>query len=327
MVKKIKYLIIIIVLLIPIIGKAADKTCVYNNSNGKEISLNLSTVGNNKYKIDNTEALKIKSNSPLLLANHLEISGDISQFRIDDCPKSFELDYNSSYNMNYVNFTDCSSTNTNCYSLQPTKISCGTYGGIEGYYIDNNNNSYSFYFNGIFVYSSSTSECPSNIYYVENTGYTRPEDNVPKYSYTTAKPNNGIIRTTYTKDSNQEIIIKPGTKYDGVKTCQGQPYEYIEECGCMPSALTDLTSGIYNLLKIAAPALLLIIGGFELVKAMTAQDENAIKKAQQKLIQKFVAAAAVFLIFTVVEFLVSIIANDATSIWTCVKYILEGYDV
>ena len=88
----------------------------------------------------------------------------------------------------------------------------------------------------------------------------------------------------------------------------------------MPAVLTDLTSRIYSLIKSAAPTLLLIVGGFDLIKAMSAQDEKAIGKARQKLVKKFIAAAAVFLIFTIVQFLVSTLAGGSD-----VDYILNGY--
>ena len=70
---------------------------------------------------------------------------------------------------------------------------------------------------------------------------------------------------------------------------------------------------------------MLIIGGFDLVKAMSAQDEKAINKARQKLVKKFIAAAAVFLIFTLVQFIVSTLANDSRTTMTCVDYLLNGY--
>ena len=55
------------------------------------------------------------------------------------------------------------------------------------------------------------------------------------------------------------------------------------------------------------------------------QDESAINKARQKLVKKFIAAAAVFLIFTLVQFIVSTLANDSRTTMTCVDYLLNGY--
>ncbi len=123
----------------------------------------------------------------------------------------------------------------------------------------------------------------------------------------------------------EPVTPEASDKYKDIISCRQTDYNYISECGCMPAALTDLTSRLYMLIKIAAPALLLIIGGFDLVKAMSAQDESAINKARQKLIRKFIAAAAVFLIFTLVQFIVSTLANDSRTTMTCVDYLLNGY--
>jgi hypothetical protein len=114
-------------------------------------------------------------------------------------------------------------------------------------------------------------------------------------------------------------------KYDDIVSCRDADYKYIKECGCMPASLTDLTSRLYMLIKIAAPALLLVIGGFDLIKAMSAQDESAINKARQKLVKKFIAAAAVFLIFTLIQFIVSTFANNVSDTMKCLDYILNGY--
>ena len=135
-----------------------------------------------------------------------------------------------------------------------------------------------------------------------------------------------IIEASLISDS-EDHPLNPSDKYKDIETCNDTMYEYIAECGCIPSALADLTSNLYFLLKIIAPAILLIIGGFDLVKATTAQDEKAIKQAQQKLVNKFIAAAAVFLVFTVVQFLVSILSNDSANTMTCLGYLLNGYNV
>ena len=123
-----------------------------------------------------------------------------------------------------------------------------------------------------------------------------------------------------------DVEVEKPHIYENVELCDESGINYIKQCGCMPASLTDLTSRIYLLLKIATPALLLIIGGFEMVKAMTASDESAIKKAQQKLIKKFVAAAMVFLLMTIVQFLASVLGTDGTTL-ECVDYILNGYQI
>ena len=124
----------------------------------------------------------------------------------------------------------------------------------------------------------------------------------------------------------KDATFPPSSKYDGMTTCRDVDYDYIKECGCMPAALADLTSRIYMIIKIAAPALLLVIGGFDLIKAMSAQDESAINKARQKLVKKFVAATMVFLLFTLIQFVASAFSGGNTATLKCVDYLLNGYD-
>ena len=160
----------------------------------------------------------------------------------------------------------------------------------------------------------NVSSCPEYIYIVDPTRHTSDSC---RLSLASADKLFGTAgRVPPLEDSG---------RYDDIISCRDADYKYIKDCGCMPAALTDLTSRLYMLIKIAAPALLLIIGGFDLIKAMSAQDEKAINKARQKLVKKFIAAAAVFLIFTLVQFIVSTLASDSASTMKCVDYLLNGY--
>ena len=205
------------------------------------------------------------------------------------------------------------------YSVNTTVDKCITWCGLE--WIPNNNDSSS----GTCLYSKdvvakSFDICPSQIYVY----YSAINKDSCSFKSTEVSGKTPIL----VLKSSPSHELTPSTKYDKITVCGTDEYlKTIAECGCMPTGLTDLTKGIYNLLKIAAPALLLVIGGFDLIKAMGAQDEKAIKKSQQKLIKKFVAAVAVYLIFTLVQFLVSLLANDPKNTLTCVNYLLNGYKV
>ena len=121
---------------------------------------------------------------------------------------------------------------------------------------------------------------------------------------------------------------EPGNKYRNLEGCLLTDYNVIPQCGCMPSSVADITSRLYSLIKIVAPALLIIVGGFDLIKAMSAQDEKAVKSAQQKLVRKFVAAAAVYLLLTIVQLLVGLLVGDnATNAMQCLDWLLNGYNV
>ena len=213
--------------------------------------------------------------------------------------------------------------------------SCGTY-------INENNtndvlssvelNGSSLKIRGDDAINNSTS-CPEKIYYysrfykisdLAGNLTTIEEGNI----YSTIKGNCKSVgcelKKTYIR--NEEAKFVTSDKYKDMTTCRDVDYDYIKECGCMPAALADLTSRIYMIIKIAAPALLLVIGGFDLIKAMSAQDESAINKARQKLVKKFVAATMVFLLFTLIQFVASAFSGGNTATLKCVDYLLNGYD-
>ena len=108
-------------------------------------------------------------------------------------------------------------------------------------------------------------------------------------------------------------------------TCDELSVDRIKACGCIPAGIADLTSKMYFILQIIGPVLLLILGGFEMAKAISTQDESAIEKAKKKLVNKFIAAAAIFFVFTIMQFLVSLLAKDADGIIECVDILLNGY--
>ena len=89
---------------------------------------------------------------------------------------------------------------------------------------------------------------------------------------------------------------------------------------------------IYNGIRIGVPIILIIVGMFDMGKAITQQKEDEIKKAQQLLVRKAVAAALVFLMLSIVSLLFSVATktDDAaqkkenTDIWNCINDLLNG---
>ena len=136
-----------------------------------------------------------------------------------------------------------------------------------------------------------------------------------------------LIKETPTEPEpgNTTTPGKPNEKYEGVEDCGDLDVNRIKACGCIPAGVADITSRIYFILRIVGPLLLLILGGFEMAKAISTQDESAISKAKKKLVNKFIAAAAIFLTLTIIKFIVGIVADDATSLFNCVEILLNGY--
>lgn len=81
---------------------------------------------------------------------------------------------------------------------------------------------------------------------------------------------------------------------------------------------------VYNAVKIGVPIILIIVGMFDMGKAITQQKEDEIKKAQSLLVKKAVAALIVFLMFALVQLIVNIVGGTgAQTTIGCIDKILN----
>ena len=81
----------------------------------------------------------------------------------------------------------------------------------------------------------------------------------------------------------------------------------------IPKKIPYLTSLVVTIIQIAVPIILVILGMIDLMKGVTAQKEDEIKKGQQIFIKRLIAGIIVFFIIVVVKFLISLIADTKTS--------------
>lgn len=73
-------------------------------------------------------------------------------------------------------------------------------------------------------------------------------------------------------------------------------------------------------IKIVVPIILIIVGMIDLAKAVTEKNEDNIKKAQQALIKKAIAAVLVFLVVSIVTVLMTLIGSkDYDECMDCIK--------
>ncbi len=112
------------------------------------------------------------------------------------------------------------------------------------------------------------------------------------------------------------------------KYCNTDNLQYVM-CGDahdIPAQIPVLVSTAVNLLKIATPIILIIVSIITLVKAIMASREDEIKKAQQSLIRKVIAAVMIFMIIAIVQFIVLKIADDEdkNSISSCMSCFLNN---
>ncbi len=101
---------------------------------------------------------------------------------------------------------------------------------------------------------------------------------------------------------------------DGVSYCNTDKLTYVS-CGDIfdiPSYVPSVVSMVVNILKIATPIILIVISMITLVKAMVSSDENEIKKAQNSLVKKIIAAVIIFLTISIVQFVMAKVAENST---------------
>ena len=76
--------------------------------------------------------------------------------------------------------------------------------------------------------------------------------------------------------------------------------------GAIPNAVHLIIMGI----EIVVPILLIIFGLIDLAKAVMAQKEDEIKKGQQTLVKRFIAAIIVFFVVFLVKTVVKFVSGD-----------------
>ena len=95
--------------------------------------------------------------------------------------------------------------------------------------------------------------------------------------------------------------------------------------------IASIVHYIYLGIQVVVPILLIIFGMIELAKAITAQKEDEIKKAQSSFLKKLVLAVIVFLVFSIVKLVFNFAGGGDSgaesgqgSVWTCVDELIRG---
>lgn len=93
----------------------------------------------------------------------------------------------------------------------------------------------------------------------------------------------------------------------------------------IPTMIPKVVSIVYTIIQIAVPIVLVVMGSLDLLKGITAQKEDEIKKGQQIFIKRLIAAAIVFFTFVIVKFVISLVADaSGNAILECAECFLEN---
>lgn len=103
------------------------------------------------------------------------------------------------------------------------------------------------------------------------------------------------------------------------------------DCGWLPDQTIQLIANIYTIIKFLVPILIIIMGSIDFLKAVMAQQDDQMKKAQSAFLQKVIAGALVFFVAVIVGWIIKLIADLDTSgettagnTFTCLNLILNG---
>lgn len=214
---------------------------------------------------------------------------------------------------------------------QKSSVSIGKNGsGIDITWGDCPYESYVFDFNGREgIDMTQPDYCPDGIN-IEGNVVKNFDETKSDYVYITGKnyktPEKDIVKTEnvctdYTnqsdcKNSPEQACLWNVVNIDGkeYKYCNVDKLLYVK-CGDakdIPHQVPQIVSFAVNFLKILTPIILIFISIISLLKAISASNEDEIKKAQKGLVRKIIAAVMVFFVITIVQFVIMKVADSET---------------
>lgn len=100
------------------------------------------------------------------------------------------------------------------------------------------------------------------------------------------------------------------------------------ECGNLnlnfSGMLPNVVSLIVTIIWIVVPVLLVIFGLLDLAKAVMAQKEDEIKKGQQTLMKRAIAAIIVFFVIPLVQLIIGFVSGDDDTVMSCFNCFVNG---
>ena len=132
----------------------------------------------------------------------------------------------------------------------------------------------------------------------------------------------GVRSVVYAADENVDLS---GESYENLNTdkvsCGGGMVKHI------PKTVVNTTNIAYNIIQVVVPIILVIMGMIDLMKGITSQKEDEIKKGQQTFIKRLIAGLILFFVFAITKFVISVAASSSDSnIMNCASCFISGPD-
>lgn len=95
----------------------------------------------------------------------------------------------------------------------------------------------------------------------------------------------------------------------------------------IPKSVPKIVSFVYIIIQVLVPVLLVVIGSIDLIKSMTAQKEDNMKKSQQMFIKRFISAILIFFLFVFVKLFISVVSDSSDSgVFDCFECFIKNND-
>jgi len=92
----------------------------------------------------------------------------------------------------------------------------------------------------------------------------------------------------------------------------------------IPYGVPYIIYRIINLLKVAAPIILIVMGMLDFLKATTANDEKQMKDSTGKFIKRIIAAVIIFFVVVVIQFIFKQIGEKGEEALGCISCFVSG---
>lgn len=86
-----------------------------------------------------------------------------------------------------------------------------------------------------------------------------------------------------------------------------------DSCGGLLPIVRIIRQGIFPIIWIGIPIILILLGTIDLGKAVISSDEKEVKAAQSRLIKRCIYAVLVFFVATLVNVLMNIVSSSGTT--------------
>ena len=84
-----------------------------------------------------------------------------------------------------------------------------------------------------------------------------------------------------------------------------------DACGGLTPIVKIIKNGVFPIVQIGIPILLIVFGTIDLGKAVISSDDKEVKQAQSRLIKRCIYAVAIFFITTLVSIIMSLVGRGA----------------